>query len=87
MVEEEKKIVEQLENKKPMTMKQNDWKAFKNAVNCHVCNKKLVKDGFLDSLPVWHGVEEEEVDQPQEEFPEDINYEDFDGTFLTNQDY
>jgi len=35
-----------------MTLK--DWRSFRNAADCHICNKSLIKDGFLDSLPVWN---------------------------------
>ena len=93
MVAEEKKIVEQLQNKKPMIMTQKVWQDLKNAVDCHVCNKKLVKGKFMDSLPVWQGVEEEPELQPdeecgvEEECPDDINYEDYDETKIANQDF
>jgi len=30
-----------------------DWENFKRAADCHVCNKSLIKDEFLDSIPVW----------------------------------
>ena len=30
-----------------------DWVKFKSATDCHICNKSLIKDEFLDSLPVW----------------------------------
>jgi len=31
-----------------------DWENFKKATDCHVCNKTLIKDEFMDSLPVWN---------------------------------
>ena len=34
-------------------MTAEDWEKFKNATDCHICNKSLIKDEFLDSLPVW----------------------------------
>ena len=30
-----------------------DWEKFKSATDCHICSKSLIKDEFLDSLPVW----------------------------------
>ena len=39
-----------------------DLENFKNATDCHICKKSLIKDEFLDSLPVWsiEGVEDSE---------------------------
>ena len=34
-------------------MEPDDWEKFKSATDCHICNKSLIKDEFLDSLPVW----------------------------------
>jgi len=34
-------------------MTAEDWEKFKNAKDCHVCNKSLIKDEFLDSMPIW----------------------------------
>ena len=31
-----------------------DWENFKKATDCHICNKSLIKDEFLDSLTVWN---------------------------------
>ena len=38
---------------KQMKMTRADWEEFKTATNCHICGKSLVKEEFLDSLPVW----------------------------------
>jgi len=35
-------------------MAAEDWEKFKKATDCHICNKSLIKDEFLDSLPVWN---------------------------------
>ena len=32
-------------------MTPEDWKNHKKATDCHICNKSLVKDSFLDSIP------------------------------------
>ena len=34
-------------------MTDEDWIEYKNAKNCHICNKSLIKDEYLDSLPVF----------------------------------
>ncbi|XP_078379998.1 uncharacterized protein LOC144662941 [Oculina patagonica] len=51
--EEEKKIRNSLSSPKPLVMTAIDWEKFKNATDCHICEKSLIKDYFLDSLPVW----------------------------------
>ena len=47
------KIRENLSKVKPLTLTHEDWYNFKNADSCHICEKKLVKENFLDSLPVY----------------------------------
>ena len=47
------KIRENLSKVKPLTLTQEDWYNFKNAESCHICEKKLVKENFLDSQPVY----------------------------------
>ncbi|KAL9958769.1 hypothetical protein ACROYT_G035828 [Oculina patagonica] len=51
--EEEKTIRNSLSLPKPLVMTSEDWVKFKNATDCHICEKSLIKDYFLDSLPVW----------------------------------
>ncbi|XP_078353490.1 uncharacterized protein LOC144638167 [Oculina patagonica] len=50
---EEKIIKNNLSTLQPLIMTSEDWRKFKNATECHICNKSLIKDQFLDSLPVW----------------------------------
>ena len=52
--QEEEKIREILAAPKPIEMTAEDWANFKNAIDCHICNKSLIKDEFLDSLHVWN---------------------------------
>ena len=47
------KIRESLAAPKPIVMTAEDWEKYKKATDCHICNKSLIKDEFLDSLPVW----------------------------------
>ena len=53
IMEEKKKIREMLAKQEPITMTHEDWYDFKNAYNCHICEKKLVKENYWDSLPVY----------------------------------
>ena len=53
ILQEETKIRESLATPKPIVMTAEDWKKFKNATDCHICNKSLIKDEYLDSLPVF----------------------------------
>ncbi|XP_078367166.1 uncharacterized protein LOC144651146 [Oculina patagonica] len=55
--EEEKIIRNSLSLPKPLVMTSEDWVKFKNATDCHICEKSLIKDYFLDSLPVWESEE------------------------------
>ena len=34
-------------------MTDEDWEDYRNAKNCHICNKSLIKDEYLDSLQVF----------------------------------
>ena len=52
ILQEEVKIREILAAPKPIVMTAKDWGKFKSATDCHICNKSLIKDEFLDSLPV-----------------------------------
>ena len=53
IMQEKEKIREMLTKPKPITMTHKDWYDFKNAYNCHICEKKLVKENYWDSLPVY----------------------------------
>ena len=53
IMQEKEKIREMLAKPKPITMTHEDWYDFKNAYNCHICEKKLVKENYWDSLPVY----------------------------------
>ena len=49
----ETKIREILSTPKPLVMTAEDWEKHKNVTECYICNQKLVRDVFLDSIPVW----------------------------------
>ena len=53
ILQEEVKIRESLAAPKPIVMTAEDWEKYKNATDCHICNKSLIKDEFLDSLSAW----------------------------------
>jgi len=46
----ERQIRAEIENKRPLAMTAEDWQSHRNAKDCHICNKSLVKDTFLDSV-------------------------------------
>ena len=62
ILQEEVIIRKSLAVSKPVVMTAKDWEKHKNATDCHICKKSLIKDEFLDSLPVWsiEGVEDSE---------------------------
>ena len=64
------KIRKILAEKKPIVTYPEDWEKYKNATDCHICNKSLIKDEFLDSLPVWsiEGVEDSENSENSEKY-------------------
>jgi len=47
-----RQIRAEIENKRPLVMTDEDWQSHRNAKDCHICNKSLVKDTFLDSVSV-----------------------------------
>ena len=53
IMQEKEKIRKMLAEPKPIEMTHKDWYDFKNANNCHICEKKLVKENYWDSLPVY----------------------------------
>ena len=53
IMQEKEKIREMLTQQKPITMTHEDWYDFKNAYNCYICEKKLEKENYWDSLPVY----------------------------------
>ena len=44
---------EDMANKRPLVMTNEDWKKYRNAGECHICNKSLYKDLYLDSMEVF----------------------------------
>ena len=52
ILQEEGAIRESLATPKPIVMTAEDWQKHKNATECYICNKRLIKDHFLDSIPV-----------------------------------
>ena len=54
ILQEEVKIRKSLASPKPIVMTAKDWEKFKHATDCHIRDKSLIKDEFLDSLPVFN---------------------------------
>ena len=48
----EREMREVIANKRPLVMTPKDWQKHRNATDCHIRNKSLVKDLFLDSISV-----------------------------------
>ena len=48
----EREMREDMANKRPLVMTNEDWQKHRNTTECHICNKSLVKDLFLDSISV-----------------------------------
>ena len=53
ILRKEEEIRKILAHPKQVKMTQADWEKFKTASDCHIYGKSLVKEEFLDSLPVW----------------------------------
>ncbi len=52
--EEEKKINKVLANPKPLNMTRDDWRAYKNATHCHVCELPLLKKNYREITKNLH---------------------------------
>ena len=44
---------EDMANKRPLVMTNEDWQKYRNSTECHICNKSLYKDLYLDSMAVY----------------------------------
>ena len=44
---------EDMANERPLVMTNKDWQKYRNATECHICNKSLYKDLYLDSMEVY----------------------------------
>ena len=49
----EKQLRKMLEIRRPLLMQREDWINFKAETHCHICEKPLVKETFLDSMPIY----------------------------------
>ena len=52
ILQEEMTIRESLATPKPLLMTAEDWQKHKNATECHIGNKSLIKDRCFNSIPV-----------------------------------
>ena len=46
------KMCEDMANKRTLVMTNEDWQKYRNATECHICNKSLIKDLYRDSMAV-----------------------------------
>ena len=48
----EREMREDMARKRPLVMTNEDWQKHRNATECYICNKSLVKDLYCDSMAV-----------------------------------
>ena len=53
LLDEEKEMREDMANNRPLVMTNEDWRKYRNATECHICNKSLFKSFYLDSIEVF----------------------------------
>ena len=53
LLEDEKEMRKNMANKRPLVMTNGDWQKYRNAAECHICNKSLYKGLYLDSMEVF----------------------------------
>ena len=53
LLNKEIEMREDMSNKRPLVMTNEDWQKYRNAAECHICNKSLYKDLYLDSMEVF----------------------------------
>ena len=53
LLDHEREMREDMKNKRPLAMTNEDWQKHRNAAECHICNKSLYKDLYLDSMEVF----------------------------------
>ena len=53
LLNHETEMREDMANKRPLVMTNEDWQKHRNATECHICKKSLFKDLFLDSMEVY----------------------------------
>ena len=53
LLEHEGDMRADMANKRPLTMQKEDWQKHRSATECHICNKSLTKEVFLDLVEVY----------------------------------
>ena len=53
LLNREREVREDMANKRPLVITNEDWKKFRNARECYICDKSLYKDLYLDSIAVY----------------------------------
>ena len=53
LLNHETEMREDMANKRPLVMTNEDWQKHRDATECHICKKSLFKDLFLDSMEVY----------------------------------
>ena len=53
LLNHETEMREDVANKRPLVMTNKDWQKYRNPTECHICNKSLYKDLYLDLMEVY----------------------------------
>ena len=53
LLNREREMREDMANKRPLVMTNEDWQKHRNATECHICDKGLYKDLYLDSMALY----------------------------------
>ena len=53
LLNEEIEMREDMANKRPLVMTNEDWQKYRNEAECHICSESLYKDLYLDSMEVF----------------------------------
>ena len=53
LLNREREMREDMANKRPLVMTNEDWQKHRNATECHICDKGLYKDLYLDSMVLY----------------------------------
>ena len=49
----EKEMRKDMANNRPLVNTNENWRKYRNAAECHICNKSLYKDLYIDSMAVF----------------------------------
>jgi len=53
LLNHEREMREDMANKRPLVMTPEDWQEYRNTIECHICNKSLLRGQYCDSMAVY----------------------------------